>query len=243
MKYILALFLSMISAVSAANEAVLDLQRNRTIPVEVTLPSNEHACTPSAKCNVAFVSAGYGVPHTSYQFLSDSLSRLGLLVVAIGHELAGDPPLSVSGNLYETRKENWKRGSDTLKVVRREFSETYPAFDFDNLLLVGHSNGGDISAWLALESPSYVTKLITLDHRRVPLPRSRALPVLSIRASDYEADDGVLHSEQEQAQYNSCIVNIPQARHNDMSDYGPDALKLQIQGIIQGWLAKDSCNL
>ena len=43
------------------------------------------------------------------------------MVVAIGHELPNDPPLSVSGNLYETRSENWSRGAVTLDFIRNNF--------------------------------------------------------------------------------------------------------------------------
>lgn len=131
----------------------------------------------------------------------------------------------------------------TLKVVRRALCDRYSEFDFDNLVLAGHSNGGDISAWFTQESPDFVGKLITLDHRRVPVPRLESLPVLSVRASDFEADDGVLPTKAEQAQQGSCIVKIPNSKHNDITDLGPKWLKSSVQRIVYGWLSNGSCQL
>ncbi|WJG10930.1 alpha/beta hydrolase [Aliiglaciecola sp. LCG003] len=240
---VLAACFILISISVVADDSVVDSERNRIIPIQLSFPSGRNSCSITSKCSVTFLSAGYGVPHTKYQFLGESFTKLGYLVVAIGHELADDPPLSVSGNLFETRSENWQRGSHTLRVVRSELRDKYPEFDFENLVLAGHSNGGDISAWLALESPAFVDKLITLDHRRVPIPRSDSIAVLSVRASDFEADDGVLPTKLEQALYESCILKIPNSRHNDISDLGPESLKSNIQHIVHRWLAKASCQL
>jgi pimeloyl-ACP methyl ester carboxylesterase len=220
----------------ANGEEVIDHTRQRSIPVEVSYPQSLELCTQESKCPVAFLSAGYGVSHTRYQFLVDVLTEQGFLVVAIGHELAGDPPLSVTGNLFETRAENWSRGAQTLSFVRQVFSSKYPSYDFDHLTLVGHSNGGDISAWLIRQSPDYVEAIITLDHRRVPLPRSEKIKVLSLRASDFDADEGVLPNPSEQKLYGSCIINMANARHNDMTDLGPERLQLNMQSIIRQWL-------
>jgi hypothetical protein len=44
--------------------------------------------------------------------------------------------------------------------------------------------------------------------------------VLSIRASDTEADPGVLPTAEEQQEFGACIVRIAGSRHNDMYDGG-----------------------
>ncbi|WP_246624827.1 alpha/beta hydrolase [Oceanobacter mangrovi] len=243
MNRIFAVMIFGMSSHISAEESIVDTDRHRVIPIEISFPLEKSNCSVESQCPVVFFSAGYGVSHTKYHFLSDLFAELGYLVVAIGHELPGDPPLSVSGNLLETRSENWRRGSDTLKVVRNVLRGKNPEYNFDHLLLAGHSNGGDISAWLANESPEFIGGLITLDHRRVPLPRSGSIAVLSVRASDFEADAGVLPSEAEQTQYGSCIVKIPNARHNDISDLGPKWLKTSIQRIVRGWLTNTSCQL
>jgi len=242
MNRFLASMLLLVSTMGFSKE-IIDNNRDRSIPIEIKLPSSDFDCSIDSKCSVVFLSAGYGVLHTKYEFLATTFSELGYMVVAIGHELPSDPPLSVSGDLFQTRSENWIRGAETLKVVRNAFRTNYLTYDFDNLILAGHSNGGDISAWLLRESPFFVKQIITLDHRRVPLPRTRDVKVLSIRASDFEADNNVLPTLTEQTEYGSCITNIANSKHNDMSDFGPTALKSKIQKVIRDWLNGDSCNL
>lgn len=225
----------------ASAETILDESRNRHIPVEITFPAAVKQCTADNKCPVVFLSAGYGISYLDYSFLSKQLNQLGFLVVSIAHELPGDPHLSTSGNLYETRSENWRRGAKTLDHLQNILSERFISYDFDNLLLVGHSNGGDISAWLGNEAKTYIKTIITLDHRRVPLPRNR-IKVLSIRASDYPADKNVLPTETEQQSHSSCVVTIPKAKHNDIADFGPLWLKEKINSLINGYLKGEACS-
>ncbi|WP_256096758.1 alpha/beta hydrolase [Pseudoalteromonas luteoviolacea] len=222
-------------------ESLYDQQRQRTVPVSLTLPQEPTSCSREKPCPVAFISAGYGVPHQEYQFISRLLSSQGYLSVAIRHELKSDPPLSVSGNLYQTRQENWQRGAATLQFVRTQLAKTMIHYDFDQVLLVGHSNGGDLSALLINQGADFVTGLITLDHRRVPLPRDRSISVFSIRASDFPADQGVLYTNQEQNLYNRCVITIPNAKHNDMTDNGPEWLKGTIAKLLTGYLQQSSC--
>ena len=231
-----------ISAVCSVHASTIyDESRDRNIPVEIAKPVNAKECSLKAKCPVAFISAGYGVSHHDYSFISKQLNAMGYLTVAIGHELANDPPLSVSGNLFETRSENWIRGANTLDFLQQKLAKQFNHYDFENLLLVGHSNGGDISAWLANESNDYIQTIITLDHRRVPLPRTNKVNVLSLRASDFPADNGVLPTASEQEKFGSCIVKIENAKHNDIADFGPKWLKDKIKLIINKYLSSGSC--
>ncbi len=223
-------------------ESIYDESRDRSIPIEITFPNNIERCSTKLKCPVAFLSAGYGVSHLKYTFLSRQLNQIGYLVIAIGHELPSDPALSVSGNLYETRSENWNRGAKTLSFLKDSLSKRFDKYDFEKLILIGHSNGGDISAWLSNEDKSYIQKIITLDHRRVPLPRNSNYQILSIRAGDFPADKGVLPTEIEQEKYGSCIVSIPQAEHNDIADFGPMWLKEKINFLINSYLNGLPCS-
>ncbi|KNC67643.1 alpha/beta hydrolase [Pseudoalteromonas ardens] len=222
--------------------SVYDKARDRAIPVEITYPESQAQCSEKAPCPVAFLGAGYGMSHTDYTFLAKVLNKHGYLVVAIGHELPGDPPLSASGNLFETRSENWQRGAKTLEFLHGELQRSITGYDFNNLTLVGHSNGGDIAAWLGNEGKPYVKQIITLDHRRVPLPKTKDIKVLSIRASDFPADSGVLPSETEQVEFGSCVVTIPKARHDDIADFGPGWLKDKITQLVQLHLDGKPCS-
>ena len=241
---LLTLFASLLfSALSFAGERVYDESRDRHIPIEVSHPLEKEQCNETQKCPVALLSAGYGVSHTKYTFLSEQLNQLGYMVVAIGHELENDPPLSVSGNLYETRSENWMRGAETLNFIKNRLASTYQNYNFNDLLLIGHSNGGDISSWLANAGKNYIDTVITLDHRRVPLPRRKDVNVLSIRGSDYPADDGVLPSPREAREYSMCVTEIPKSRHNNMSDYGPQWLKDEINRVIDNFINGTGCRV
>ena len=243
MKYLMKGLVLLVASFSFSvlADVIFDKSRARYIPIEISYPVQTGACKAESPCKVVFVSAGYGVSHSNYQFIGNLFKQRGYMVVAISHELPNDPPLSVSGNLYETRSENWSRGAVTLDFIRNNLKSRFKNYDFDNLTLVGHSNGGDISAWLANEGKDYIQDMITLDHRRVPLPRREDVKVLSIRASDFPADNGVLPSTTEQKKFASCVVTIPKARHNDMEDEGPEWLKTKINALIAGFLEENSC--
>ena len=191
---------------------------------------------------MALLSSGYGVAYDNYSFISAALTAAGYLVVAVQHELAGDPPLAVSGDLYSARSENWQRGANSLEFVRTELQQRMPNYNFDSLTLVGHSNGGDISAWYINSGRGQTARLITLDHRRVPLPRAETVSVLSIRGSDFPADDGVLYTAEELTQLNGCIIQLADAKHNDMTDFGPDWLKNALANSIHAFVAGECLN-
>jgi hypothetical protein len=89
----------------------------------------------------------------------------------------------------------------------------------------------------AADEPRRVAGLISLDSRRVAFPRSAAIHVLTIRASDTVADPGVLPDEEERRRYGSCVVHIEGSRHNDMQDAGSEQLKAGITSAIDTFLA------
>tara|TARA_R110002167_G_scaffold171392_8_gene369399 strand:- start:517 stop:1263 length:747 start_codon:yes stop_codon:yes gene_type:complete len=243
MKYLARITIIIAFWVNSVNaEYIYDRSRDRAIPIEITFPSIIEQCSTKSKCPVAFLSAGYGISHLQYTFISKQLNKLGYLVIAIGHELPSDPALSVSGNLYATRSENWSRGAKTLDFLKNALSKRLNRFDFEKLTLIGHSNGGDISAWLGNENKPYIKTIITLDHRRVPLPRNSNIQVLSIRASDFPADKGVLPTKAEQEKFASCILNIPKAKHNDIADFGPMWLTARINLLIKNYLNEQPCS-
>ena len=117
MSYLKGIVIIITCWVNSVNaDTIYDEARDRTIPIEITFPKNIESCSTKLKCPVAFLSAGYGVSHSKYTFLSKQFNQLGYLVIAISHELPSDLALSVSGDLYETRSENWSRGAETLNL-------------------------------------------------------------------------------------------------------------------------------
>lgn len=212
-----------------------DSARERDVPLELYFPATSTPCSAAQPCPVAFLSPGYGLPHTAYSFIAATLNDLGYLVVAIRNQLPSDPPIPAGGNPRETRAPFWAQGAQNIRFARSELVRLHPQWDWQHLVLIGHSNGGDISAWLAQESPELTAALITLDHRRMPLPRDGATKVLSIRAGDFPADEGVLPES------GACIVTLADARHNDMHDGGSDELRHRISHLIQTFLRNDAC--
>ncbi|WP_231574722.1 alpha/beta hydrolase [Vibrio sp. ECSMB14106] len=209
MKYLMGVCFGALSLTATAQSIVIvDSARDRFIPIEVVLPQNSNSCTTIEQCDVAFISAGNRVPFTKYSFVGEMLNDRGYMTIYVDHELPSDPPLSKTGDLYKTRIENWTRGAQTLNVLQHKLASRYPTYDFDKLILVGHSNGGDISTWLSNENKGYISQLITLDHKRVILPKNEKIRVLSIRATEYPTKEGVLPTESEQKQYGSCMVLI-----------------------------------
>ncbi|KAF7766828.1 hypothetical protein PUND_a2711 [Pseudoalteromonas undina] len=220
----------------AQNDAIIDESRNRSIPVNITLPANHLKCSAQVKCPVVFVNAGYGISHNEYTFASKLFNGQGYLSIAVAHELKSDPALNRAQPYLTTRIENWHRGAETLKFLVNELSVKYPKYDFTKLTLFGHSNGGDISALYAAIYPSEVSQLITLDHRRMLLPRNKNIRVLTLRASDYPADANVLLTDQELTVYSVTQTLIEKSRHNDMYDGGPKWLVDRVSKEVAAFL-------
>lgn len=215
---------------------IVDTDRGREIPTVIYLPTTDCARHPARLCQVALLSSGYGILNTEYTFIANALTQRGYLVAAIQHELPDDPPLSTAQPYATTRKPNWSRGVQNLKIARTHLERRFPEYDWDSLLLVGHSNGGDISSLFATDNETLVSNLVTIDHRRMPLPRSHAIRILSVRGSDFEADAGVLPSLEDQKTYEISIEKIAGARHDDMYDGGEESLKNKITTLIGAFL-------
>lgn len=219
---------------------LLDASRDRQIPLELYFPAQQKNFTRKSPCPVAFISHGYGLRHTDYSFIANELAGSGYFVVAVQHDLPSDPAIRKTGDLFANRTPMWQRGAENLRFVRDTLSRTYTGFDWSSLVLIGHSNGGDLSALALRESPTLAATLVTLDNRRYPLPRSSSIKVLSIRGSDFSADSGVLPTAHEIGT-GTCITTIAGSRHNDMNDYGPADLQSKINAIILPFLKNGRC--
>ena len=212
-------------SVAPTSVVLRDADRGRDVPIHLTLSKHPDKCTFTRRCPVAVISGGYGVPYTAYSFVANALSELDYTVVSIQHDLPGDAPLARHGDLHTLRMPVWMRGADNILFVRSLLARRHQNLDFDHLTLVGHSNGGDLSLVFAQRQPDLVSSVVTLDHRRVPIPRSRAPRVLSLRSSDSPPIPGVVPNAEEQAAYGITVVQLSDARHNDMHDGGGQLLK------------------
>ena len=77
-----------------------------------------------------------------------------------------------------------------------------------------------MSMLFATDFPDSVHAVITLDHRRMPIPRSRKPKMLSIRGNDYAADSDVIPDKNECERHAIRIVNLEDVGHSDMDDKG-----------------------
>src|ERR1700736_6158479 len=121
------------------------------------------------KLPVAMISNGNTVKNTEYSFLANVLAAKGYLVASVQQDLPTDPPLMTEVvQPYVGRREVYLRGEANILFVLNELQKRQPNADYNHLTLVGHSNGGDISMYLAKQHPEIVSKVITLDNLRVP---------------------------------------------------------------------------
>ena len=79
------------------------------------------------------------------------------------------------------------------------------------------SNGGDMTVLFAHKYPALAHKIISLDNRRMPLPRVSNPIIYTLRSNDYPADEGVLPTEVEQETYGITVQFVP-INHSSMDD-------------------------
>lgn len=206
------------------------------LPVEINAPANIQTCTHAKPCPVAILIPGYGFSGSGYSFVTKHLNGMGYLVAAL-QDSAGGVKLDRNAPVSPQVQAMARVASRSISTMISEAAVRYPQFDWQHLLLVGHSLGGDSSAQFAADNPNRVSSLISLDSRRVALPRSAGIHVLTIRASDTTADPGVLPNEEERSRYATCVVHIEGSLHNDMHDAGSEQLKARITSAIDTFLA------
>jgi predicted dienelactone hydrolase len=201
-----------------------DSIRNRQIPVAIYTTEKLRK-----KPGIAIISHGYwqnrGVPYLDYDFIANALAAQGYLVASIQHELPGDPLIPTTGPLYESRLPFWERGVANILFVIDKLKAEFPQADLTKVTLIGHSNGGDMSMLFAAQYPAKVANVISLDNRRVTIPRTSKPAILTLRSSDQPADKDVLPTAAEQKQFGIRVVKLSDTIHNDMDDRGTSRQK------------------
>ena len=209
-----------LSAQTEFTTCLYDENRERIIPVAVYAPAKE-----TNKTKVVIFNHGYDQnknirSNQAYSYLTSFLSEKGYYVISIQHELPDDPLLAMHEPFIETRMPNWKRRKDNILFTIHEFKKLKPELKWDELIIIGHSNGGDMAMLFATEYPDMVSKVISLDHRRMIIPRNRNLPVLTLRGCDYDADPNVLPTEEEQEKYPIKVIKLQGITHSNMAESG-----------------------
>lgn len=197
---------------------LFDQNRNREIPIAIYQAKD---IKESNKIPIIF-SHGYGENNGNdylqvYTYLTEFLAAQGYFVISVQHELKTDELLAMTGKLQETRRLNWERGAQNILYVLQEIKSKYPELKFDELTLIGHSNGGDMTVLFAHQYPKFVSRMISMDNRRMELPRTSNPKIFTLRSKDYPADGNVLPTEEEQTKYNITVL-FTDINHSDMDN-------------------------
>jgi hypothetical protein len=196
------------------------------------------------KLPVAIISNGNTVRNTEYSFLANVLAARGYLVASIQQDLPTDPPLMTKiGMPYVGRRPVYLRCEANILFVLGALQKRQPHASYDHITLVGHSNGGDVSMYVAKQHPELVSKVITLDNLRVPFVLNDNLKILSFRSKDpnFKTDPGVLPTSA-QAKINGIDIVNTGALHTDLSDRGPDSVKERIQATLDKFLGDSAAS-
>jgi predicted peptidase len=215
---------------------LFDQKRQREIPIAIYKPSSK----VFRKQKLVIFNHGYGQnkggDYLAYSYLTEFLALKGYFVVSIQHELITDSLLPLAGNPQIVRRPFWERGADNILFVINELKKTNPDLDYKHISIIGHSNGGDMTALFAQKYPNIVEKIITLDNRRMSLPKIKNIKVYSLRSSDQPADDGVLPSEKDLKMYDINIIKLESTTHNEMDNNANDNQRKEIQNYIFNFL-------
>jgi dienelactone hydrolase len=212
---------------------LFDDARQRPVPVMLYGASGSGQGKP-----LAIISHGYGGHNTAYTFIADALVRRGYVVASIEHlERPGDPPMANSGELAVLRRPVWRIGADSIGFVMGELRRRGLA-DRAPVVLIGHSNGGDMTMLFSAEHPGDVRAAFSLDNRRMPLPRTARPRICSARSSDYAADPGVLPTPAEREALAMVIADVP-VNHNDMYDGASPQQQDAILNVLAACLSEE----
>lgn len=207
---------------------LFDESRQRAIPIAVYKP-----ITPQKKYDLVIFSHGYGANYSknylAYSYITSYLASNGYYVVSIQHELKNDSLLPASGIPQIVRRPIWERGVENIRFVLNEMNGQ---IEINKVILIGHSNGGDMSVLYPQIYPNTVQTIITLDHLRMAIPKEEDLKIVSLRSSNLSADEGVLPNEKELEMYPIEIIQLKNIKHNDMNDFSKRKYKKTIQKII-----------
>lgn len=212
--------------------SLFDQNRNRRIPIAIYQSKN---IKKSNKIPIIF-SHGYGENNGSdylkaYTYLTEFLASKGYFVISIQHELKTDEFLAMTGKLQETRKPNWERGAQNILYVLQEIKKDYPQLKYNELTLIGHSNGADMSVLFVHQYPRLLNKIISMDNRRMELPRTSIQKIFTLRSKDYPADENVLPNNEELKKYDITVqfTNINHSNmDNDANESERNYLKMKI---------------
>lgn len=251
MRWIMCVLFLLVGALASFGQAViaqpcvfrdtltlLDTTRHRPIPVAIYRAEVVHM--PEAPLVIYSHGWNENKPGTylGYGWLMEALAEDGAIAVSVQHELPTDPLLPMKGDLQVERAPSWDRGVNDLLYVLSALQRRDPELGQRKVVLIGHSQGGDIAMRFATRYPDRIVKVISLDNRRMPLPRTAQPRVYSLRSNDQPADPGVLPTPEEQERYGITVVPCKNIGHNAMGQRGTPEQEQELLGYIRRFLAE-----
>ena len=177
-----------------------DESRKRQVPVSVYLPENASNPLPT----IVFGPGYQGqedlqkeeLVYKRYTYLAEYSTAKGYAFVSIQHDVFGDVDglEKVDPNTIqdEARRHLYIRGEANILFTLAQLEQQNLPLRLDNLILSGHSNGGDIAKYFANQHPDLVHCVILFDARRARLRSASPLSVLMFEADDTTTDVGVI---------------------------------------------------
>lgn len=235
------IFLSIISATISQAQTefsicLYDSARQRPIHVTVYQPYKVNSHTKVIIFNHGYDGNKNPVSNQTYAYLTRFLSKKGYYIISIQHELPNDPLLAMEGAFMRTRMPNWERGVENIRFTIHEFKKLKAELNWKELTIIGHSNGGDMTMLFATEYPELLSKAISMDHRRMIMPRVSQPQIYTLRGCDYEADPYVIPTNDEQQKYHITVIKLDGITHSDMGQRGTDEQHQRITKYIWKFL-------
>lgn len=217
-----------------------DAARNRPVAVDIAIRRDKEMQANAGMLTlpVAILNHGNTVKYTEYSFLANTFAARGYMAISIQHDLSTDAPLVTKvGEPYVGRLPVYQRGVANILFAISKMKSVQPHADYDHLTMVGHSNGGDIAMYFAKVHPDEVRRVVTLDNLRVPFITDGRFKILSFRSKDprFKTDPGVVPDEQ-QCEESGITVVQTKYQHTEMSDRGPEDVKVDIQEQLDKFL-------
>jgi hypothetical protein len=219
-------------------------RNNRPVAVDIAIRRDKEMQANAGlyKLPVAILSHGNTVKFTDYSFLANVFAARGYMAISIQHDLPTDPPMVTKvGELYVGRQPQYLRGVANIKFAVEQMRNVQPNADYDDLTLVGHSAGADISMYFAKLYPARTKRVVTLDNLRVPFVTNGRFKILSFRSKDpiFKTDPGVIPPEDVRKKAGIDIIQTG-FRHNDMRDTGPDQARESIQSALDNFIEDET---
>ena len=183
---------------------LFDKSRSRKIPALVYTSSSKQKTS-----KIVIFSPGYQEQETlakaetilgykKWDYLAEYFTNEGYIFISIQHDMLGDnhgiETIDPKKNQEEARKHLWVRGEQNILYAIKELQLKYPHFNFEQFIIAGHSNGGDIAKFFANNHPSSISHVISFDGRRCTF-KVKNIKLLIFEANDTSTDASILPDE------------------------------------------------